>query len=286
MNEELKNRIVRVPPNPKGLIGGMGFPASALDVDLYISEVYPNGTVDVSYSDRCLVIGRCLVENLLVTDRVREGIDDIKEEPLFETRIFGVTERMENIQTNKKRLGLSDDQIVIDTERVGCKPTARKTWSLPAKKEYVCVLPDDVELCDNFVHYCNLLLKAYGDSVISLFPIYFMKKGSIARVPRNPYVQTKCVSGAGIIMPADWVKPCIEAWRDDIIGDDTNIEIWAVHNDKRIITTIPALVQHIGDISVHDASRSIGRTYYYQKDVSGSDWNDTYLNLWNNIGRD
>jgi hypothetical protein len=286
MNEELINRIVRVSPDATTLIGGVGFPSNSRDTDMYISRVCQNGTVEISYSDRCLILGYCFPNDLIVTNKVREGIDDIEEEPLFEARVFGVSERMENIEITKRRLKLPDDQVIIDAEHIGCKPTAQKTWSLPAKKEYVCVLPDDVELCDNFVHYCNCLLKAYGDSVISLFPIHFMRRDAISRMPRNPYVWTKGVSGAGIIMPADWVKPCLDAWRDDIIGDDTNIEIWAIQNKKKIITTIPALVQHIGDLSVHDARRSIGRTHYYRKDVSGSDWNDTYLNLWNNISRD
>jgi len=278
-------KLVKLTPDTKRLIGGGGIPANARTDELYISRVNPNGTVVVSYSDSLCELGCLFMDNIEFAGGVWEHHDTIEEEPLMDIRIFGVEERIDNIELNKKRLNVPDDKIFMDYERKGCKPTAKRAWVHPADKDYVLVLPDDVDLCDDFIHYCNLVVKNYGESIISLFPIQFLSRNSIYRMPKNPYVATRHLSGAGIIMPAEWVQPCIDSWVDSIEGDDTNIEKWGMANNKRMITTLPALLQHIGDVSVFNPKRAIGRTDFYRKDVSKYDWDNTYLNLWNNIAR-
>lgn len=271
----LLNHIAVIDPEVKSFIGGLGIPRLARDNELYIKRINPNGTIVLAYSDSLAEVGTVFAKDIEVTEKLWERVDDIEEEPLFDVRIMGVPARMDNINLNKARLHIPDEKIIIDYDHEGCVATAKKAWSLPTDKAYVLVLQDDAELCDNFVHYCNLILQAQSDAIISLFPIQLMTRYAVTHMPKTPYIKTNCTSGVGTIMPSDWVEPCIASWREELKGDDTNINAWAEANDKTIITTIPAIIQHLGEHSVFNPSRSIGSTDFYRKDVSPYDWGNT-----------
>ena len=83
-------------------------------------------------------------------------------------------------------------------------------------------------------------------------------------------------------MKTEYVKPCLESWSEEL-GDDTNINRWASKNGIGVLTTLPATIQHIGDDSMHDKSRSIGRTDFYQKNPLSANWYDGYVMSWTNI---
>lgn len=199
-------------------------------------------------------------------------------------RIFGVPERMEWIERNQSLLRLGAENIFVDYEHSGCVPTARKAWLKETDKEFVMVLADDVELCDYFVYCCKAIVSTHPNDIISLFPIQFLKASSIHIPPmQSPYVTTSLLSGCGIIMRTEYVKPCVESWSPTINGDDTNIKRWADQNGIGIITTIPATIQHIGDESVFDKSRSIGRTDFFKKNPLEANWYNGYTMSWTNL---
>jgi len=202
----------------------------------------------------------------------------------IDIRIFGVPEREEWIQRTKARLGVPDENIIMDYKHLGCAHTARIAWLKKTDKPYVMVLADDAEPCDNFMSYCERVIKAHPKKIISLFPFQFIKPVPASRLPKSsPYVLTKTLSGCGIIMRTEWVEPCIDSWPPDAKGDDTNIQVWAEKHKIKIITTLPALVQHIGDVSVCDPTRVLGRTPYFVQDPKEMDWDSTYVTSWTNI---
>ena len=204
----------------------------------------------------------------------------------IDIRIFGVPERQEWIDRNKRILNVPEENIIMDYEHYGCAPTARRAWLKKTDKPFTMVLSDDAELCDDFISYCERIVKAHPKKIISLFPFQFIKPVPGSRLPapsESPYVLAKTLSGLGIIMRTEWVEPCIDSWPPYAKGDDTNIQAWAERNRIKILTTLPALIQHIGDVSVCDPSRSLGRTPYFAKDPSGFDWDSKYVRSWTNI---
>lgn len=205
------------------------------------------------------------------------------ESALIDVRIFGVPERMSCILENQKRLNVPDDRIFIDERREGCLATARRAWTAPTDRPYTLVLQDDVELCDDFLAVCERMAAAHPDALFSLFPMCFnhWRKGNIPTV--SPYISVRDISGQGILMRTDYAAPCIAAWNPKIKGDDVNIQRWAENNDIQKLTTIPCTMQHIGDVSVFDPSRSLGRSPYYRRDMSDVDWESTFITPWTNI---
>lgn len=198
-------------------------------------------------------------------------------------RIFGVPERMDMIRRNQGLLGLPDDRIVLDPEHNGCLPTAKRCWGLPAEADHVLVLPDDVLLCYHFTDYLERIVRAHPDAVIGLFPIQFPDRRHVSRFPtRSPYVETKTLSGAGILMRADYIEPCLASWHSEG-GDDANIQRWAEREGIQVLTTLPAILNHIGFVSIHDPSRSLGCTEFFRADPSDANWDDPYVTPWTNV---
>jgi len=203
-------------------------------------------------------------------------------------RIFGVPERMDCIKKNQKILSVSDDHIFIDYDHDGVIPTAKRTWSKETDKEFTMVLQDDIDLCDNFLSYCNRIVRAHPNEIIALFPVQFVRRVPESRLPKkSPYISTNTLSGCGVIMRTEYVSPCLNRWTDDnALGDDTNIQRWARENSVGVLTTIPSLIQHIGDVSVFLPGRVIGRTKYFEKDPKNVDWDNGYVTPWTNIIED
>lgn len=205
----------------------------------------------------------------------------------IDIRIFGVPERMDCIRKNQNILSLPDESVIIDWNHDGVIPTSKKAWLKTTDKPFVLVLQDDVELCCGFTSYCERIINIHPNEIISLFPTEFNNKRiSTTRLHGgSPYVLANCVSGPGIIMKTEYVKPCLDSWSRDVRGDDVNIQLWAKRNGIQIITTIPSLIQHIGEVSVFDQSRSLGSTQFFCDDPADVDWESEYVTPWTNLVR-
>ena len=202
----------------------------------------------------------------------------------IDVRVFGVPERMGWIEEKKSILNLPDENIFIDYNHVGCAPMARLAWLKETDKPFTMVLSDDAELCNNFMSYCERVARAHPRAIISLFPFQFVKPVPGSKLPtKSPYVLTKTLSGCGIMMRTEYVKPCIYSWHPDAKGDDTSIQAWAEKQRIKILTTLPALIQHVGDVSVCDPTRVLGRTPYFDKNPTNVDWDSKYVTSWTNI---
>ena len=193
-------------------------------------------------------------------------------------------ERINWIQNNKTILDLPDNSIFIDYNHAGCVPTSKNAWSKDTDKPFIMVMSDDVELCNGFISYCKRIVNAHPDKIISLFPIQFTRPVPGSRLPKiSPYILTNKISGCGIIMRTEWVKPCINSWPPDAKDDDSSIHVWAVKNRIEVLTTLPSLIQHIGDVSTIDTNRHLGKTPYFSKNPNNMDWDSKFITSWTNI---
>lgn len=280
-DESPVGHIAKIKPETTKFLGGTAIPHAAFVNEMYVQSDNHNGTVILAFSDTTIPIESLFVDSLEILEEKRTFTDETTECPNVSIRIMGVPSREGCILENKKRLGVDDDCIFIDSNRTGAKENAKRAWLHPTDKEYVMVLQDDVELCDNFLSYVNDAIKVNPDAIISFFPIEFLSSKPMPRL-ESPYVSTTLVSGCCIVMPTKYVEQCIGSWKDEIGGDDTNIRAWAIENNVEIITTIPSTVQHTGDISVNSPGLVIGRTRYYRKNLSDYDFKNSYINNgWN-----
>lgn len=207
---------------------------------------------------------------------------------MFDIRIFGVEKRIDNIRQTQKILKVPDDHIIIDQKREGCLPTARKAWLLPTDKKFVIVLQDDIELCNNFLAYCTKMCTMFPKVIVSLFPLQFIHADELRwyGIPTaSPYITTNVTSGCGIIMPTEFIEPCIGSWTEADTEDDVSINRWAKENGIPVITTLPPLIQHLGDDSVVRPGNAIRRSPHFQKKPEAN-WDKNLLHSWTNfIGR-
>lgn len=190
----------------------------------------------------------------------------------IDIHVYGVHERDDMIAATVSKLNLPKDCIHYDDRPGGglMMYTAKKAWLAPVVEgiTHRVALADDVEVCDGFLDYCNQIAEAHPKSIISFFPYEFMKKNSEIENLDTPYLKAHILSGCAIMMPVEYIQPCFTYVKDrfnDICADDEGIQAWADANDIEILTTIPALIQHIGDDSIANKGCFIRRTVYYEK---------------------
>ena len=212
----------------------------------------------------------------------------------LDCRITGVHSRDKYINELLKQLNLNKNCVYYDDlTPPGHEPVKHvcTNWLYPIEQDVThrIVLTDDVQLCDNFYNYVYKIIENFPNAVIGLFPnddleIYPQYAKQIQQYissKSSPYWKVSFVSGQAIVMPQEYIQPCfnyILENHNENTPDDNAISDWCNSNDITMITTIPALIQHIGDVSVIDARRPIRRTKYFQEDVSNANWDDTTLN--------
>ena len=190
----------------------------------------------------------------------------------IDVQIYGVHDRDEMIANTVNKLGLGDECVHYDDRPGGgmMMYTAKKAWLAPLRdgQTHRVALADDVLVCEDFWNICEQIANAHPTKIISLFPYEYMHRVPQIEGHPTPYVRANILSGCAIMMPVEYIKPCFEyvkAVFDDNCADDEGIQAWADHNNIPIITTIPSLVQHIGDISIANKGCQIRRTVYYEE---------------------
>lgn len=190
----------------------------------------------------------------------------------IDIHIYGVHERDDMIAATKTKLNLSDDYIHYDDRPGGglMMYTAKKAWLAPVSEgiTHRIALADDVEVCDGFLNICTQIAEAHPKSIISFFPYEFMKKNPEIEGYDTPYWKAHILSGCAIMIPVEYIEPCFKYVKerfDDNCADDEGIQAWAEANGREILTTIPALIQHIGDDSIANKGCFIRRTEYYEE---------------------
>ena len=169
---------------------------------------------------------------------------------------MAVRERREKyILPMLKVLNLSEDIVFYDKPRKKkiAMQNAKRTWLSKTSSTHVCVLQDDLQLCDNFVQIVNKCSEKFPRAIFSFYQprLRWEDKGK-----DTPYIRiTSCgMYGQAIMMPANMI-PLVFYWGDKNYGsdyphDDTVIGFFASVNEVPVMATIPCLVQHLG----HNAS--------------------------------
>lgn len=197
-------------------------------------------------------------------------------------KIVGVREREYMIDEMNRQLQLPAGDIIYD-ERPGggyAFPILKKAWLDPYAEEetHRVVLNDDLELCDNFREICEQIAKAQPNSIVSFFSTYFNSSYCDQEIQKlqTPYVRHDVgIFGCAIMMPKDVAIECMEYtnnYYQDIKFESRAFTQFARERGIPIITTLPGLVQHIGDDSLVDQSLPIRRTTRFEK-YPDADWN-------------
>lgn len=185
------------------------------------------------------------------------------------------------IQSLKEKLNLSDSDIFYDDRPNGGDVlyTAKKAWLSPIAKDesHRLVVQDDIEVCDDFVKIVQQIINAHPDKVISLFPYRYQRKIIELENINTPYITANIMSGCAIIMPTKYIQECFE-WIDSnctSTEDDWCINEFCKYKKIDVITTIPSIVQHIGNVSLIGHISNIHTEYYEKNPIAN--WSSTEI---------
>lgn len=197
-----------------------------------------------------------------------------------DVHIYGVHARGSMISTTIEKLGLDESCVHYDDRPDGglVLYTAKKAWlvSIPEGITHRIALADDTYVCDGFLDIAHKIAAAHPDAIISFFPHEFMQRNPDIEGMDTPYFNAHFLFGAAIMMPVKYLDSCFRYIEDqfhDEIADDDGIYMWAKMAGVQILTTIPAIVQHIGDDSILDPGRAILRTVYFEEHPV-ADWDN------------
>lgn len=195
-------------------------------------------------------------------------------------KIYGMHSRDAMIKNLQTKLDINDNNVYYDDRPNGglALYTAKKAWLSPIEEgeTHRVVFPDDIDVCDNFKEICNEIIKIHPDSIISFFLWEGRENNTYLNNLTSPYIYSRFVIGMGILMPVKYIDDCfsyIKEKYDDNIADDIGIQKWAVSRQIPIISTIPSLVQHLGDNSLLDPNNPIRRTIYFDQNPK-VDWSN------------
>lgn len=197
---------------------------------------------------------------------------------MVDVQIYGVHARDDMIAALTAKLSIPLDRVHYDDRPDGGLMiyTAKKAWLAPVPDgvTHRVALADDVDVCSDFISICEQIAAAHPEDVISLFPYEFMQYNPDLDVLSTPYLKTISLFGAAIMMPVKHIVPCFEYIKrvyNDNCADDDGIMSYAREQNLRVLTTIPATVQHIGDASIITPNARIRRTVYFDKNAK-ADW--------------
>lgn len=208
---------------------------------------------------------------------------------MIDIHIYGIHSRDSMIKVMTAKLDILPSAIHYDDRPNGGSIlyTAQKAWlaDIPDDVTHRIVFQDDVETCDNFKAVVTQIAETHPKDIIGFFPFNFQDRISQIEGQDTPYFLANPLSACGIMMPVEYIQPCFnyisEHFGEDV-DDDYAIQEWARHAGVRVLTTIPALIQHIGDESIANKGAGIRRTVYYQKNPQAN-WSSKKVLHWREL---
>ena len=169
----------------------------------------------------------------------------------IDIKIMAHPSRRDNVLKILQQLDMDESIVVYDDREHGGDAlyTAKKVWSIPMdiEKTHRLVLQDDILLCDNFLEIVNTIINTMPNKVISLFN---MLPSELVKNKQCCYKKYYTLSGVAIIMPKIYIQNCWK-WIDMHCGNNTNDDLMIARYCEEhcidMFTTVPAIVQHIGD---------------------------------------
>lgn len=178
---------------------------------------------------------------------------------MLDIRIMAHPSRRDNVLKMLADLGMDGSIVVWDDRENGgdAMYTARKAWQFPIPEgcTHRLVLQDDGELCEGFLAIAQQAAKSHPNSVVS-----FMYEG--ARDTDSRYIQEVFTVGVALMIPVcllddlwrfvdvDMLKLPEEFRKKTLLHDTSCIRLWMRERRIKSYTTVPTLVQHIGDESL------------------------------------
>lgn len=207
----------------------------------------------------------------------------------LDIKIYGTTKRKEQILKNKEILNLSDNDVFM------IEPDGKWPWVLTKKAftqpipegvTHRLVLQDDAELCPDFLKYANEIINTRPDDVFFLVALDYQERYDCVENLESPYVKLNMmVQGCAIIMPVKYINRCfndlVTMYPGISIGEpheDTAIIMWCNRNKIPVTTTVPSIVQHIGDHSSLFGYVIPTRTAYFS-DWDKANWTNPKRNI-------
>lgn len=196
-------------------------------------------------------------------------------------KIMGIPERGENIEVLKQQLGITDDDVFLDTEhRKNPMWTWKQTATLPMESDVThrVIVQDDSILCEDFKEFCKYLIKRFPEDIIIPCNKYD------THLPSGVVFQPGyCPSGKAYIIPVEYIKPIIECQEKefpDHRDDDNMICYWAHHNNVRVLSLNPSVVDVLGESTIgHNGKKAVS----FCKHPLGKKWaNATSKMLYSN----
>ena len=168
--------------------------------------------------------------------------------------------RKENVQKIQQALNLSDDSIFWDDRENGgdAMYTAKKAWQSPVPEgcTHRLVFQDDAQVCNNFLDILNIVARKYSNEVVT-----FLHSEDLSLEQRY-YISNTFSLGCAIMIPVKYlnkmwwfidnrIEVFLKPQCPEILKRDTScIRAWMRHYNIKGVTTVPSLVQHIGDESL------------------------------------
>lgn len=196
-------------------------------------------------------------------------------------KMTAVEQRREMVEALKKDLGLKDDDIIWDDRPGGGNAmyTVKKAWLSPLKEgeTHRLVMSEDLEVCENFKEICEQMIAAHPGSCFTLFTTALNSRcyDEYLSSLTTPYIDHRIgIFGCAILLPVQYIQECfdwIEANCSPDIWDNIGIRRWLEHKGLEILTTVPCLIQHIGDESVVDPTFPVRRSDRFVEKAA-ADW--------------
>lgn len=173
-------------------------------------------------------------------------------------RIMAHPSRKSTVIEILKELNLPEEVVSWDDRENGgdAMYTARKAWQFPIPEgcTHRLVLQDDIEVCNSLCEIIESIAICHPDEIVTLFHCETYSSD-------KRYEEISKIYGCGIMIPVKllddlwyFVDNEIDKWianANEIAKIDTNcILAWSIIKKIPKITTVPSLLQHIGDISL------------------------------------
>ena len=198
---------------------------------------------------------------------------------MIDCKIMSMLGRQYNVDQLKNILSLSDCDIVYDKGDNSPLSTAISAWGKPYMNgiTHRVLLQDDVQVCNGFAKICDRISLSHPNEVVGLFP--FDTLNIDFDLNDSPFYDLSILSGCAIMMPVKYIESFIEYAKEKPVEnrDNWTLRAFCEDNGIRMIQTVPALVQHIGDVSLFCASSGIRRTKYFQENPI-ADWDTQKIN--------
>lgn len=178
---------------------------------------------------------------------------------MLDIRIMAHPSRRDNVLKMLTDLGMDESIVVWDDRENGgdAMYTARKAWQFPLPEgcTHRLVLQDDGELCEGFLAVAQQAAKSHPNSIVS-----FMHEGE--RQTEQRYLEEVFTVGVALMIPVcllddlwrfvdvDMMKLPEEFRKKTLPHDTSCIRLWMRERRIKSYTTVPTLVQHIGDESL------------------------------------